>query len=53
MAVIGRSALFAPPRRQGGASDPSGALIEYGVTEDLFTAPKQKHAEEQVTGRFG
>ncbi|UEM06612.1 phosphate ABC transporter ATP-binding protein PstB [Skermanella rosea] len=30
-----------------------GELIEYGVTEDLFTAPKQKRTEEYVTGRFG
>jgi phosphate transport system ATP-binding protein len=30
-----------------------GELIEHGVTEDLFTAPKQKRTEEYITGRFG
>jgi phosphate transport system ATP-binding protein len=30
-----------------------GELIEHGVTEDLFTTPKQKRTEEYITGRFG
>jgi phosphate transport system ATP-binding protein len=28
-------------------------LVEHGVTEDLFTTPKQKRTEEYITGRFG
>ncbi len=31
----------------------SGHLIEYGVTDQVFTNPKQQRTEEYVTGRFG
>ncbi|HEY1631108.1 MAG TPA: phosphate ABC transporter ATP-binding protein PstB [Rhizomicrobium sp.] len=30
-----------------------GELVEYGVTEQVFTAPKNKKTEEYITGRFG
>lgn len=30
-----------------------GNLVEYGVTTDVFTTPKQKKTEEYITGRFG
>ncbi len=30
-----------------------GELIEYGPTEQVFTAPKNKRTEEYITGRFG
>ena len=30
-----------------------GRLIEYSPTSELFTAPKQKHTEDYITGRFG
>jgi phosphate transport system ATP-binding protein len=30
-----------------------GELIEYGVTEQVFTAPKNKRTEDYITGRFG
>ncbi|HEY2071003.1 MAG TPA: phosphate ABC transporter ATP-binding protein PstB [Rhizomicrobium sp.] len=30
-----------------------GELIEYGQTEQVFTAPKNKRTEEYITGRFG
>jgi phosphate transport system ATP-binding protein len=30
-----------------------GELIEYGETEQVFTAPKNKRTEEYITGRFG
>jgi phosphate transport system ATP-binding protein len=30
-----------------------GELVEFGVTEKLFTAPAQKRTEDYVTGRFG
>jgi len=30
-----------------------GELVEHGITEDLFTTPKQKRTEEYITGRFG
>ena len=30
-----------------------GELIEFGVTEKLFTSPNNKRTEEYITGRFG
>ena len=30
-----------------------GNLIEYGVTTQVFTTPKDKKTEEYITGRFG
>jgi phosphate transport system ATP-binding protein len=30
-----------------------GELIEFDVTEKLFTAPSNKHTENYITGRFG
>ncbi len=30
-----------------------GDLIEFGVTDQIFTRPKNKRTEEYVTGRFG
>jgi phosphate transport system ATP-binding protein len=30
-----------------------GRLMEYSATADLFTAPRQKHTEDYITGRFG
>lgn len=30
-----------------------GNLIEFGVTDEIFTRPKAKRTEEYVTGRFG
>ncbi|HTQ13242.1 MAG TPA: phosphate ABC transporter ATP-binding protein PstB [Rhizomicrobium sp.] len=30
-----------------------GELIEYGETEQVFTAPRNKRTEEYITGRFG
>ena len=30
-----------------------GELIEYGLTDKLFTAPKDKRTEEYLTGKFG
>jgi phosphate transport system ATP-binding protein len=30
-----------------------GKLIEFSSTKDVFTAPKTKHTEDYVTGRFG
>ena len=30
-----------------------GALIEYGPTKQLFTAPAKKETEDYITGRFG
>jgi phosphate transport system ATP-binding protein len=33
--------------------DRAGFLMEYGVTEQLFTNPKEKITEDYITGRFG
>jgi phosphate transport system ATP-binding protein len=30
-----------------------GALIEYGTTAQVFTAPVKKETEDYITGRFG
>ena len=30
-----------------------GELIEFGRTQDIFTAPKDKRTEDYITGRFG
>ncbi|MCL2884083.1 MAG: phosphate ABC transporter ATP-binding protein PstB [Oscillospiraceae bacterium] len=30
-----------------------GELVEYGNTDDLFSAPKEKRTEDYITGRFG
>jgi len=30
-----------------------GDLIEFGKTQDFFTAPKDKRTEAYITGRFG
>ena len=30
-----------------------GRLIEYGLTRDIFTNPREKQTEDYVTGRFG
>jgi phosphate transport system ATP-binding protein len=31
----------------------TGELIEYGVTDRIFTNPEQKKTEDYITGRFG
>ncbi len=33
--------------------DRAGYLVEYGATQDVFTAPKQQITEDYITGRFG
>ena len=30
-----------------------GELVEYGLTEKIFTAPDKKQTEQYITGRFG
>jgi phosphate transport system ATP-binding protein len=30
-----------------------GELVEFGVTKELFTAPRERRTEDYVTGRFG
>jgi phosphate transport system ATP-binding protein len=30
-----------------------GALIEFGLTDQLFTKPREKRTEDYITGRFG
>jgi phosphate transport system ATP-binding protein len=34
-------------------SDRAGYLVEYGVTRELFTNPRDKRTEDYITGRFG
>jgi phosphate transport system ATP-binding protein len=30
-----------------------GELVEFGVTKELFTKPRDKRTEDYITGRFG
>jgi len=30
-----------------------GELVEFGKTQDIFTAPKDKKTEDYITGRYG
>jgi phosphate transport system ATP-binding protein len=30
-----------------------GELVEFGKTQDIFTAPREKRTEDYITGRFG
>ncbi|MEN9937945.1 MAG: hypothetical protein RLZZ387_4524 [Chloroflexota bacterium] len=34
-------------------ADRAGQLVEYGPTQQLFTAPKEKRTEDYISGRFG
>jgi phosphate transport system ATP-binding protein len=31
----------------------AGRIVEFGVTRELFTNPRQKETEDYITGRFG
>jgi phosphate transport system ATP-binding protein len=33
--------------------DRAGEMIEFDVTQKIFTLPKDKRTEDYVTGRFG
>lgn len=35
------------------APDRAGELVEYGLTADIFTRPRDKRTEEYITGRLG
>jgi phosphate transport system ATP-binding protein len=35
------------------SDDRAGELVEFGVTRDIFTNPKDKRTEGYITGRFG
>jgi phosphate transport system ATP-binding protein len=30
-----------------------GTLVEYGVTSDIFTNPRQERTKDYITGRYG
>jgi phosphate transport system ATP-binding protein len=30
-----------------------GELVEFGKTQDIFTAPRDKRTEDYITGRYG
>jgi len=30
-----------------------GVMVEYGVTEDIFTNPREKRTQDYITGRYG
>src|SRR3712207_9135935 len=33
--------------------DRTGELVEFGVTRELFTTPRDRRTEDYITGRFG
>lgn len=33
--------------------DRAGMMVEYGITEQIFTNPRDKRTEDYITGRFG
>ena len=33
--------------------DRSGSLVEFGLTQKIFTNPQDKRTEDYITGRFG
>jgi phosphate transport system ATP-binding protein len=33
--------------------DRAGYLVEYGITKELFTTPKDQRTQDYITGRFG
>jgi phosphate transport system ATP-binding protein len=35
------------------AEDRAGYLVEYGLTKDIFTNPRERLTEDYITGRFG
>jgi len=35
------------------SEDRAGEMIEFGITRDIFTNPKDKRTEDYITGRFG
>ena len=41
-----------PPAPETGKSR-AGRIIEFGLTKDIFTNPKEKETEDYITGRFG
>jgi phosphate transport system ATP-binding protein len=49
--VADRTAFFSISR--GGEGERWGELVEYDLTEKIFTAPSDKRTEDYVTGRFG
>jgi phosphate transport system ATP-binding protein len=34
-------------------SDRAGMMVEYGVTSQVFTNPRNKSTEDYISGRFG
>ena len=34
-------------------SDRVGTLVEFSLTEEMFSDPKDKRTEDYITGRFG
>ncbi len=34
-------------------TDRAGVLVEYGVTSQIFTNPRNKSTEDYISGRFG
>jgi phosphate transport system ATP-binding protein len=34
-------------------SDRAGIMVEYGVTDQIFTNPREQRTEDYITGRFG
>jgi len=33
--------------------DRAGMMVEYGITDQIFTNPRDQRTEDYITGRFG
>jgi len=49
--VADRTAFFSVERLDG--REPTGILVEFDVTQKIFTQPSDQRTEDYVTGRFG
>jgi phosphate transport system ATP-binding protein len=50
--VADRTAFFTAQAAEG-SGDRTGQLVEFGLTSDIFSNPKDKRTEDYISGRFG
>jgi phosphate transport system ATP-binding protein len=50
--VADRTAFFTAQPAEG-SGDRTGQLVEFGLTSDIFSNPKDKRTEDYISGRFG
>jgi phosphate transport system ATP-binding protein len=50
--ISDRTAFFTA-RPAEGTGDRTGLLVEYALTSEIFSNPKDKRTEDYISGRFG